>query len=232
MERRLRIRIDRIMPTDDTIFEEILVPNDYIVEHAKNNGFTIGSRITNQIYGISAKVIISNFGVLRTLNVIEDNINFLNDYSDVVVNLEIEINTSYKDEVWVYSDFKTSEISKNFILNAVRSLYKKYGNVIEVIKFIDHRDKSVRNELKPKMSLVGTPYRLYVNNQLMTEKFYPYSVTEDQQIEEFIFVNLPAGTHNIKLVTLFGDNLKINGFACDDLILTNISVNELSFQIQ
>jgi hypothetical protein len=101
-----------------------------------------------------------------------------------------------------------------------------------VIKFTEHKDKSISYELKPKISRVGTPYRLYVNNHLMTEKFYPYSLYEDQQLEEVIFVNLDAGEHNIKLENLVSDKLKINGFACDDLIITNISVNELSFQIQ
>jgi hypothetical protein len=232
MERRLRIRIERIFPIDDTVIEEILIPNDYIVEYAKNNGFTFGSNISNLIYGMSAKVIISKFSLIENLDIVKDDINFLNDYSDIIANVEIEINTRYQDEVWIYPNFKTSILTKHFILNAVQSRYKTYGNIIEVIKFIDHKDKSVIRNLKPKISKVGTPYRLYINNQLMTEKFYPYNVYEDQQLEEVLFVNLPAGTHNIKLVTLFGDNLKINGFACDDLIMTNISVDELSFQIQ
>jgi hypothetical protein len=232
MERRLRIRIERIFPIDDTVIEEILISNDYIVEYDKNNSFTFGSKTSNTIYGVSAKVVISKFGAIRTLGVIEDDINFLNDYSDIVANVEIEINTSYKDEVFDHPDFKMSMLTKHFILSSVKSLYKKYGNISEVIKLIDHSNKSINQELKPRRLKVGTPYQLYVNNQLMTEKFYPYSLYEDQQLEEVIFVNLPAGTHNVKLTPLISDKLKINGFACDNLIMTNINVNELSFQIQ
>jgi hypothetical protein len=228
MERRLRIRIDRVFSTDATVIEEILVPNDYIIEHTKNNGFTM----LNLIHEVSAKVIISKFGSITKLDLFKDNINFLNDYSDIVANVEIEINTSFKDEIWIYPSLKKSILSKYFILKAVQSYYKKYSNIIEVIKFIDHRDKSISHELKPKILGAGTPYRLYVDNQLITEKFYPYSLYEDQQLEEVIFVNLSAGTHNVKLENLVSDNLKINGFACDDLIMTNINVNELSFQIQ
>jgi hypothetical protein len=232
MERRLRIRIERVFPTDDTVIEEISVPPDYIVEYAKNNRFSFGYTMSDTIYGMSAKVVISKFDTIKTLGLIKDDINFLNDYSDIIANIKIEINTDYKDKVWENPNFKLSILAKHFILSAVQSQYKKYGNIIEVIQFIDYSNKNIIQEVKPKISRIGTPYRLYVNNQLITEKFYPYSLYEDQQLEEVIFVDLTAGTHNVKLTPLVGDKLKINGFACDDQIITNISVNELSFQIQ
>jgi hypothetical protein len=98
-------------------------------------------------------------------------------------------------------------------------------------------DFTHRNNFKivnaPKIiKVVRFPYRLYVNNQLITQKFYPVNLPNNEQLEETVFVNLSNGTHHVKLECLEKNNLKINAFACDDQIITNISVNELSFQIQ
>jgi hypothetical protein len=67
---------------------------------------------------------------------------------------------------------------------------------------------------------------------MITQKFYPYDIHNDQQLEETVFLDLSEGTHNIRLECLERNDLRINGFACDDYIITGISVNELSFQIQ
>jgi len=222
MERRLRIRIDRIIPIDNST-KEITIPNGYIFDWVKDNKLTF----PNKIHGFRTKVVLSNFNILTKLGINQSDINFLFDYSNIV-HVEIEINTNYKNK-----ESETSALlpQHGIILSALRSLYKKYDDVVEIVRVTDHKDKSVKILMTPNKKSVGTPYKLYINNQLITEKFYPYDIFNYEQLEENVFLNLSAGTHYIKLESP-SNNLKINGFACDDLIMTNISVNELSFQIQ
>jgi hypothetical protein len=222
MERKLRIRIDRIIPIDNSP-KEITIPNGYIFDWVKDNKLTF----PNKIHGFRTKVVLSNFNILTKLGINQSDINFLFDYSNIV-HVEIEINTNYKNK-----ESETSALlpQHGIILSALRSLYKKYDDVVEIVRVTDHKDKSVKILMTPNKKSVGTPYKLYINNQLITEKFYPYDIFNYEQLEENVFLNLSAGTHYIKLESP-SNNLKINGFACGDLIMTNISVNELSFQIQ
>jgi hypothetical protein len=218
MERHLRIRIEHVTFTHSKVLEEFNITKDYVLEWCSNNNLKFPSNVDE----FAANVRIVGYGHISNLT--EDI-----DYSTVEINVNIRIVTK-----------KASLLPQHtIILSAARSLYKNYVNFLETVKVTNFTERNNFEIVNPpkiikkrKKSFEGIPYRLYVNDQLMTEKFYPSDLPKYEQLEEVVFVNLPQGTHNIKLECLDKINLKINGFACDDLIMTNISVNELSFQIQ
>lgn len=229
MERRLRIRIEHVPFTDSSIIEEIPVTTEYI-ENFNNSAAT---HFLKEIIGFRINLRIVRLSKLTDINMVLDDtqINYLTDHSDIAAIIDLEINTDYQFEFWKYPSSNT-EFKYNFLLFVARSLYRKYNKITEIIRYVDYKDKSRKQLINPAQSKPGTPYRVYVNNQIITQKFYPYDISDYQQLEENVFLNLPAGTHQIRLEVLGNNNLKINGFACDDLIMTDISVNELSFQIQ
>ena len=204
MERRLRIRIEHVPSDDCSIIEEVLVDDN-------------------------TKFVVAKTGILTKFNLDPDYVNFLTDYANVVAVVDIELNKQFKDEIWRYPIILPQHGPS---LSAARALYRKYNKIVEVIKVVNHKNKSFNLLVNPTKPGVGTPYRLYVDDQMITEKFYPYNLPSFLQLEENVFLDLPKGTHNIKLESLGNNILKINGFACDDLIMANINVNELSFQIQ
>ena len=225
MERRLRIRIERVSFTHLDVLEEISVSTDHVLEWSHKNKI----KLPENIDGFSADVKVERAGYFSSIDKIVD-------YTDIIVTTKIELNTNLRD-----SPATTSSLlpQHTVILSAARTFYNSYTIFTEMIDVFDHRDKSHRVFTVPKKPLIGPvkpsigiAYRLYVNDQLFTQKFYPASLPDSQQLEENVFVDLPAGTHHIRLECLEKENLKINAFACDDQIMTNISVNELSFQIQ
>jgi hypothetical protein len=218
MERRLRIRIEHVPFTHSNVLEKFNVTNEYVLEWCRNNNLIFPTNVIQ----FSANVCIMGYGYSSNIT---DNI----EYSNVEINVNINIVTKLSSLLPQHT----------IILSAARSLYKNYVNFLETVSVTDftHRNNfKIVNAPKiikvHKKLFVGFPYRLYVNNQLITQKFYPGNLPNNEQLEETVFVNLSKGTHHVKLECLEKNNLKINAFACDDQIITDISVSKLSFQIQ
>lgn len=188
------------------------------IEHVPSDDCSIVEEV---LVDDTTKFVVAKTGILTEFNLDPDYVNFLTDYANVVAVVDIEINTQFK----LLPQHGPS-------LSAARALYRKYNKIVEVIKVTDHKDNSFKLLTTPTKPGLGTPYRLYVDDQMITEKFYPYNLPSFLQLEENVFLDLSKGTHSIKLESLGNNILKINSFACDDLIIANISVNELSFQIQ
>ena len=216
MERRLRIRIEHIPAGIDDVVEEFTVTD-------------LDAYFTSKIHGHSNNIVIMKSVKDRSkFDINHEAVNFIHDFFDFIAVVDIHLNTDHENEDHAQSSLLPQH---GFILNAARSIYRKYDNIGEMIRVTDHKDKSVKILTSPNIYRVGSPYRLYIDDQMITEKFYPYSLSNHQQIEENISVNLSMGTHRVRLESLGKNNLKINGFACDDMMRNDISVSELSFQI-
>ena len=149
---------------------------------------------------------------------------------------DIEIYVNYKDQPAIEIPFQLP--SHTYVLTALRAKLNSSHCDLEVISVFDHRTKQ-RQILTSGLDLEykgtkfgGSKYRLYLDNALLIERFYPYDLLESQQLEENMFVDITGNYHEIRVESETTNVVYITDIAVDDTVYSNINATEYSFNFQ
>jgi len=78
----------------------------------------------------------------------------------------------------------------------------------------------------------GAKYRIYLNDFMLTERFYPEDLREDEQLEENVFLNLENNHYELTIENLTSNRVFITDFAVDNIATRNINDFTHSFKIK
>lgn len=72
-------------------------------------------------------------------------------------------------------------------------------------------------------------YRLYLNDYLLVERFYPVSIGKDFQLEENVFLKVNADEYTLRLENLTQNNVYISDVSINQMLFRNINSFNHSF---
>jgi hypothetical protein len=103
-----------------------------------------------------------------------------------------------------------------------------------VIKAIDHKTKKSVVEWTPEINdqLIGAKYRMYLDDFLIIERYYPYGLQDYEQLEEEFYAELVPGTHTIRIENLCQHKVYISDFAIDNEVRRKVSTDNQTFIIR
>jgi hypothetical protein len=78
----------------------------------------------------------------------------------------------------------------------------------------------------------GAKYRLYLNEYLLIERFYPNDLKPNEMLEENVFLNLENKRYEINIENLTNNRVIITDVAVDNTVTRNINDFTYSFEIQ
>ena len=78
----------------------------------------------------------------------------------------------------------------------------------------------------------GAKYRIYLNDFMLTERFYPEDLISNEQLEENIFLILEKNYYEIIIENLTSNRIFITDVAVDNTVTQNINAYSYSFEIQ
>ena len=78
----------------------------------------------------------------------------------------------------------------------------------------------------------GAKYRIYLNDFMLTERFYPEDLRQDEQLEENVFLNLENNHYELTIENLTSNRVFITDFAVDNTVTRNINDFTYSFEIK
>lgn len=78
----------------------------------------------------------------------------------------------------------------------------------------------------------GAKYRLYLNEYLLIERFYPNDLKATEMLEETVFLNLENKKYEINIENLTNNKIFITDVAVDSSITKAINDFTYSFEIQ
>jgi len=78
----------------------------------------------------------------------------------------------------------------------------------------------------------GAKYRIYLNDFMLTERFYPEDLIKNEQLEENIFLNLENKKYEINIENLTNNRIFITDVAVDNSISRDINDFTYSFEIK
>jgi hypothetical protein len=78
----------------------------------------------------------------------------------------------------------------------------------------------------------GAKYRLYLNEYLLIERFYPSDLKANEMLEETVFLNLQNKKYEINIENLTNNKIFITDVAVDSSITRGINDFTYSFEIQ
>ena len=78
----------------------------------------------------------------------------------------------------------------------------------------------------------GAKYRIYLNDFMLTERFYPEDLRQDEQLEENVFLNLENNHYELTIENLTSNRVFITDVAVDNTVTRNINDFTYSFEIQ
>jgi len=78
----------------------------------------------------------------------------------------------------------------------------------------------------------GAKYRLYLNEYLLIERFYPSDLKATEMLEETVFLNLENKQYEINIENLTNNKIYITDIAVDGDVTRGINDFTYSFEIQ
>ena len=78
----------------------------------------------------------------------------------------------------------------------------------------------------------GARYRIYLNDLMLTERFYPDDLLKEEQLEENIFLMLEPRLYEVKVENLSTNRIYITDLAVDQTAYNEINDYSYSFNIQ
>ena len=75
-------------------------------------------------------------------------------------------------------------------------------------------------------------YRLYLNDYLLVERFYPVSIGKDLQLEENVFLKVNADEYTLKLENLTRNTVYISDVSINHMLFRNINSFNHSFVLR
>lgn len=137
--------------------------------------------------------------------------------------IQIETNTKFKnlpldENISLKEKFPIDQ----YIISTAQDILKKYNTEVDFLRIIDHATKldkmtcdvgklwhfinkptqkiyvePIRQRVKDKT--VEGKYRLYLDDTLLIERYYPKDLWPNEQLEEELFVNIEPGLHTVKI---------------------------------
>jgi hypothetical protein len=162
------------------------------------------------------------------------------DGNPIVRFIDIELNTNLRDSI-IEPNAKNLLFQHGMILSGMRQIMAEQEADMEIVKVYDHRKKELLLLTDPTLSHPGiSKYRMLLDGSIMIERFFPYGISEKEQLEESIYVDILPGDHTIEIENVGGHNqVFITDFAVDDsginmMLLADRGLDDIkhSFQIQ
>lgn len=229
MDVKLKVRICLNNKFQDNLVQNLTVTEPEVVkdflEH--NPNLNPESKVLKpKLADFEATAKLYNIGYVNQLPLSIEQLNAVTDKFQLVSIVDIKLYASLKHMIG-------PNIPKNHMLNQhayiLNSLRKRYPNkdIFEYITVSNCWEQSTNSFFDIGPIEPGTRYRMYVDNVLITEKFYPYGLADAHQLEENVIVSLDSSEHNVQIETFKNNRLVINAVA-----ITNIDVDNVSFKLQ
>lgn len=118
------------------------------------------------------------------------------------------------------------------ILSYMKTLMPNYRSTIimETINDLYCETQTVELITKNK-NPIGSKYRLYLDDILLTERFYPYKIIAEHLLLEEVSLELCGGLHTLRLENLNDNQVFIRDMMIDGKIISDIHALSYSFEV-
>jgi hypothetical protein len=153
--------------------------------------------------------------------------------ADTISFIEIEMGISRKDEPFEVN--QTYTLPKHSLaLSYARKLLLPYNLTVELVIVKDYYNHSTQTIVTPAIETLppGAKYRLYLDNVIISERFLPYDILNNEVLEENVYIDILRGLHTVRIENLSKNKVSISAICLDGQIHTNINSDSYSFEFR
>jgi hypothetical protein len=145
--------------------------------------------------------------------------------------MEIEMGISQRDNL-VPSTSISFTPNYTFALTVARHKTKDTVRDFEVVIVKDNYTKTRTVLIYPKATVmpVGAKYRLFLDNIMISERFYPYDIIPNDILEENIIVDILPGKHEVRIENVSNHTVIITDLKFDQQIIHDVNADSCSFE--
>jgi hypothetical protein len=153
------------------------------------------------------------------------------DQSTNILIIEIELGVSQRDNLVPNSSISFTP-NYTFALTVARHKVKDTVKDFEVVIVKDNytRTRTVFTSPKPTTIPIGAKYRLFLDNIMISERFYPYDIIPDDILEENIIVDILPGKHEVRIENVRNHTVIITDLKFDQQIIRDVNAGSCSFE--
>lgn len=120
---------------------------------------------------------------------------------------------------------------KTIYSSAKAVLREKLTTMPHVLTVRDYQNMRVEQMIANTLGDIGVKYRLYLDNTMLIERFFPYNLLDSQCVEENVTVLLDPGKHSVKVETFALTQIKMSAMVVDNKVFDDINNVSYSFVI-
>lgn len=233
MEALLRVRLDVETNKIDFPFELFKI-TQLDVENTIETSWKYTTIPFEKKTNFTASVYLVSPTFLKTVELPKNILNPITDNNEKIILIDIELGSNIEKIPKTAPKIMLDKYA--IILATARKLIKSSALIgqIEIVKVTDNYLNEKYNIITPTIDTfgIGTKYRLYLDDVMISERFYPYDMFDNEILEENVFVDILPGTHTLRVESFGKNTVKITHFGIIDQITRDINAESCSFEFR